>query len=160
MSSVATRWGLLLRAWGSRLQMKDRTHDDDNDDVWLFWGLVFGLNVRWQHSFVPSHFVWQAGAGLKDGQVDRLAGDTLTFLLMPLLGFKYPLKGMMYNKRALKCLRTETDLCYVFCKVVYLHYSKCLQQRSSPEKHERESGVTVQNVTKRNPKSHKHVFRS
>lgn len=55
-----TQRELPLGAWGSRLQMKDKTQDDDNDDVWLFWGSVSGLTVLWQH-FSLSSRDWQAG---------------------------------------------------------------------------------------------------
>lgn len=42
--SRATRRELLLGAWGSRLQMKDKTQDD-NDKVWLFLRSASGLSV-------------------------------------------------------------------------------------------------------------------
>lgn len=63
-NSVATQWEPLPGAWGSRLQMKDKTQDDDNDDV-----AILGI-ARCQPSFLSSHSVWQAEAGLKCGDVD------------------------------------------------------------------------------------------
>lgn len=72
--SRAEQWELLLGAQRSRLQMKDKTQDDDNDDdVWLILGRVAGLNVHWQPLF--SRLI--------------LFVDQVTFSLLPLLGQQF-----------------------------------------------------------------------
>lgn len=68
--------GLLLRAWGSRLQMKDRTQDDDNDDAIL--GICFFGGAWMGIGSIPLGVI-NCGAGPEYGEVN----DTLTFLPIP-----------------------------------------------------------------------------